>query len=177
MPNWCHNRVYFGLGDSVENNNKFREYIGIPLTEEDEDVVEDIKFDFNKVLPLPKELTNHGVNIVTQEEYDNWKPNPEHTWIQRPITQKMSDEFKEKFGTDNWYNWCLDNWGTKWNACESYLTSNDEDGIEINFETAWGPASGIFELIEQKIAEEQWDITVSWFYDEPGMMFAGYLPN
>ena len=173
MPNWCHNRVYFGLGNNVENNNKFREYIGIPRYSYEGD----IEFDFNKVLPLPKELENHTKEIVTQEEYDKWEPHPEHTWIGRPITQKMSDEFKEKFGTDNWYNWCINNWGTKWNANDVYINMNEPDGIEITFDTAWGPASGIYELIEEKIKKENWDITVSWFYDEPGMMFAGYLPN
>ena len=136
MPNWCDNRVYFGLNDDTEDNNKFREWIGIP---EDEDDIfnTDGEFDFERISPIPK------------DDIDN----------------------------DGWRNWCITNWGTKWNAQNVYIHMNEPDGIEITFDTAWAPATGIFELIEQKIAEEEWDITVSWFYDEPGMQVAGYLPN
>ena len=33
--------------------------------------------------------------------------------------------------------------------------------------------SGIYD----KIKEDFPDVGISWFYDEPGMEFAGYLPN
>lgn len=36
------------------------------------------------------------------------------------------------YGYLTWYEWCVDNWGTKWNSCESYL----EDDC-IVFTTAW----------------------------------------
>ena len=39
--------------------------------------------------------------------------------------------------------------------------------------TAWSPPYGIFD----KIKEDFPDVGISWFYDEPGMEFAGYLPN
>ena len=43
----------------------------------------------------------------------------------------------------------------------------------MQFQTAWAPASGIFD----KIKEDYPDVAISWFYDEPGMEYAGYLPN
>ena len=46
-------------------------------------------------------------------------------------------------------------------------------GPHAGFNTAWGPASGIYD----KIKEDFPDVGISWFYDEPGMEFAGYLPN
>tara|TARA_Y100000034_G_scaffold131985_1_gene193908 strand:+ start:81 stop:488 length:408 start_codon:yes stop_codon:yes gene_type:complete len=91
--------------------------------------------------------------------------------------ERISPIPKDDIDNDGWRNWCITNWGTKWNAQNVYIHMNEPDGIEITFDTAWAPATGIFELIEQKIAEEEWDITVSWFYDEPGMQVAGYLPN
>ena len=136
MPNWCNNRVYFGFGSDTEDNNKFREWIGIPEDEADSYNTEG-EFDFERISPIPEGMEDNG----------------------------------------EWYNWCCDNWGTKWNAQNVYIHINEADGIELTFDTAWAPASGIYDLIKKKIAEEQWDITMSWFYDEPGMQFAGYLPN
>lgn len=51
----------------------------------------------------------------------------------------------------DWYNWCIENWGTKWNAsdvaffCDGdwldhYDDSTWESGeVMINFQTAWSP--------------------------------------
>lgn len=38
----------------------------------------------------------------------------------------------------NWSNWCVQNWGTKWNAyqCKHGV---DSDRAFIEFQTAWGP--------------------------------------
>ena len=55
------------------------------------------------------------------------------------------------------------------------VIEDDDYIIVVQFDTAWGPSEGIYNAIIEKIKEEGWDISVSWFYDEPGMEFAGYL--
>ena len=45
----------------------------------------------------------------------------------------------EKYGFQDWYNWSIHNWGTKWDACNSHIESDDEDYIFITFDTAWSP--------------------------------------
>ena len=75
--------------------------------------------------------------------------------------------------TPNWYDWCVNNWGTKWDMCDKFTAEIDEGWAEFGFNTAWGPPQGIYE----KITEDFPDVGISWFYDEPGMEFAGYLPN
>ena len=49
--------------------------------------------------------------------------------------------------------------------------------IEISFETPWGPAEGIYNHLVEWAEEEKVGLNISWFYDEPGMQFAGYLGN
>lgn len=49
-------------------------------------------------------------------------------------------------GSPTWYEWCAENWGTKWNAqtCGGY-TQEDGHGV-ITFDTAW---SGVPKIIEK----------------------------
>ena len=39
-----------------------------------------------------------------------------------------------KYGHISWYEWCIDNWGTKWNAYEDHC---DQNSNTITFDTAW----------------------------------------
>ena len=84
-------------------------------------------------------------------------------------------EFPDGTADERWYDWCYQNWGTKWDAYDREEGDIDEECgyAEFEFHTAWGPADGIYD----KIAEDYPDVSVSWFYDEPGMECAGYLPN
>ena len=40
-----------------------------------------------------------------------------------------------EYGHDTWYEWCVHNWGTKWNAAECTIGDNC-----LEFETAWDPS-------------------------------------
>jgi hypothetical protein len=76
---------------------------------------------------------------------------------------------RKQHGYDNWYDWCCDNWDTKWNSSDAML-SEDGDGLEYEFQTAWGPPVKVIEAIREQYP----DLTISAFYDEPGMEIAGY---
>jgi hypothetical protein len=43
-----------------------------------------------------------------------------------------------------WYQWCCDNWGTKWNACDSVISRDEPDCLCCDFATAWCPPEPIF---------------------------------
>tara|TARA_R110000823_G_C15539677_1_gene457949 strand:+ start:81 stop:485 length:405 start_codon:yes stop_codon:yes gene_type:complete len=79
------------------------------------------------------------------------------------------------------YQWCLDNWDTKWNACDVEREYNPKygDEVEYTFNTAWSPPENIFRELKNKfkLNEEGSDIFISWFYREDGMEFSGYLQN
>ena len=72
---------------------------------------------------------------------------------------------------DRWYDWRLQNWDTKWDAYDVVVTDDDPESVEIEFNTAWSPP----EAICTEIREQYPDVSVSWFYDEPGCEIAGYL--
>ena len=59
--------------------------------------------------------------------------------------KKYIQAFKE-CGYTNWYDWRLENWGTKWNACECKISP---DMNRIEFETAWCPPVEVIEKIFQ----------------------------
>lgn len=51
-----------------------------------------------------------------------------------------------QYGADSWYDWCCENWGTKWNASDTYII----DDNEIEFSTAWScPVNILKELSKQ----------------------------
>ena len=63
----------------------------------------------------------------------------------------------------NWYDWCCENWGTKWNSYDGNVT---DDGIGFN--TAWSPPSPVITALSKQIGKP-----LRLIYDESGMDFCG----
>lgn len=74
---------------------------------------------------------------------------------------------------DDWYNWRLSNWGTKWNCDGSAMSIKDYDEndlvLSMGFTTAWTPP---YELM-QYLSSIEPDIRIEMRYYEPGCAFAG----
>lgn len=100
---------------------------------------------FNISFPMPNELegTSSPTKIVSQSEYDAQDNDKEGNMWGRGITRKMSNEYIEKYGADNWYEWKLQNWGTKWGAYDSFRI----DDVTFEFSTAWSTPTPFFEKI------------------------------
>ena len=150
MPNWCNNRVTV-FSDDTESVKKIKEIF------ESKDSV------FGKIIQEP-----------------DWKRLPnekgEFPKVKQPFGKDgqllfETHEFPDGKNDDRWYHWNISNWGTKWDACNVEIGYADESQIEVTFDTAWSPP----EPICARLREMFEDIHVSWFYDEPGMEFAGYL--
>ena len=99
-------------------------------------VNQDGEIDFNTVVPMPKELqgTVKPSKDDTQEEKD------------------ASKNLIEKYGSNNWYDWSCDNWGTKWNGVSDEPYTYGE-GI-IHFSTAWSYPEGFIEALSKKFPNE-----------------------
>jgi hypothetical protein len=79
-----------------------------------------------------------------------------------------------EFGTDNWYDFCVSQWGTKWDIIDSNVSLHDDDGeftITASFLTAWCPPLGIY----HRLIEDGFEVSAMYF--EGGMCFAGTLNN
>lgn len=68
---------------------------------------------------------------------------------------------------ENWYDWNINNWGTKWEASVYDFDRVDDHNIKINFDTAWGPCITLYEFLDSEGYE------VDGFYHEEGMAFCG----
>jgi len=49
--------------------------------------------------------------------------------------------------TPNWYDWRLENWGTKWDVYETHCTRMDANTLVLNFYTAWSPPIPVFDKL------------------------------
>lgn len=113
-------------------------------------IVESLENDkglFGLFVPIPKELEETPASFSSDEKQEN--------------------NLKE-FGYANWYEFCLDNWGTKWDITETYFdVSDDLKEIFISFDTAWSPPIKFYEKLEKL------GFSVDAFYVEYGNLFCG----
>jgi len=151
MPNHCHNRVtIYGSGNDTDDTRA--QIAKIKGIFEDEAI-------FTHFIPEPDWTTtpNKDGELPTQPADDN----PFHM----PF-------FKSTGRADQrWYDWRVANWDTKWDAYDVHIIDDDPDNLEVEFNTAWSPP----EAICREMREQYPDLSISWFFDEPGMEWAGYL--
>ncbi len=69
---------------------------------------------------------------------------------------------------ENWYDWCVENWSTKWDLSSVDIDDQD-DVIYVNCQTAWGPPIGAFDKISKDYPNLSFTIT----YDEQGINIFG----
>lgn len=113
----------------------------------------DIK-DFSKV--YDNYIKSREKSFVEMKSRDGEFAKPYKQWDSLADMGKSLLEIKEKYGFDNWYDWRIANWGTKWNACD---TEYDEESEQIKFDTAWSIPYPIITKIAQ---------------DNPTVNFDGY---
>ena len=164
MPSWCQNEVTV-VSTSEKEIDKFVDFVKDG----------DNHFSLNKIIPIPDELVGTRVptQIISQEEYDNFelsKTDIEFD-IGVPITKEMSHRFKRAHGYDNWYDWSVDNWGTKWDVnCQS--TQKDSSSqVKYYFDSAWCPPEGIYHYLQDMFP----DIEIAWFYKVEDLGKEGWL--
>jgi hypothetical protein len=143
MPNWCNNVVEL-YHEDVEMINRAK------------DAFKRGEF-LNEFIPVPADL-----NITAGRVGDNDSPDQ----IELEAKVKANEE---KHGYSTWYDFCINEWGTKWDVGgpDAILNENDAHSITLTFDSAWAPP------INAYIVLEQLGFQIRAYYYEPGMAFCG----
>ena len=81
---------------------------------------------------------------------------------------KTNEDLVAKFGYSNWYDYCVNEWGTKWDVGGDGMTAEIENGrISTSFDSAWSPPIAAYEKLVEL------GFSVRAYYYEGGMCFAG----
>jgi hypothetical protein len=67
----------------------------------------------------------------------------------------------------DWYEWRLDNWGTKWDIYDTHCNRIDANTLSMTFYTAWSPPIPVFD----KLTDMGFDIHAR--YLDEGWMYVG----
>ena len=116
--------------------------------------------DFNKLIPMPSELDIEAGSRTDagMKEYKRFVAeigsHPEleaqylaaHPEIDREEWElgKQAYQNIQKYGCPTWYEWRIQNWGTKWNAGKVETANN-----RLSFQTAWNAPKPVMEKLSE----------------------------
>jgi hypothetical protein len=103
--------------------------------------------DFDRIVPMPAELK------------DTTSP------------RDPDKALRKKYGADNWYDWSIYNWGTKWNASEPDIISQTTKTMTYGFATAWSPPIPVAAALSERYPTAR--VTLSYW--ECGMGYQGKM--
>ena len=156
-PCWIENVV--SITALPEEIAEFKELVGGPtyrvynnlIFEKDQPKValkflyRDMPFSFHRIQPMPYDIQ-----------------------ITRNITPANEKEEMEmimlagKYEYSHWYEWAMENWGTKWDARWGAIDHIDESNINFSFYTYEDPPLAIFD--ELSVYCDLHDIQMDWLY-------------
>ena len=98
---------------------------------------------FVGVCLLDKEL------VRTVRAIRGYKIRGEHKMSREDLHEALDTFFRgyfnvQRYGWKDWYDWSIENWGTKWNACDVHV---DDENQVIEFETAWSMPDGVLKEV------------------------------
>jgi hypothetical protein len=144
MPNWCNNVVEIGHEDPAKLKALVEAY-------------NDAKF-CSYAIPVPASL-----NIVAGRVGDDADPKQ----IELEAQEKSN---LEVHGYSNWYDFCVNEWGTKWDVGgdgDRIELEEGQDNTTLDFDSAWAPPLGVYQALMEQ------GFSVRAYFYESGMCFAG----
>ncbi len=138
MPNWCSNSVVLKHEDPTFVA-RAREAAATGLLQE--------------FIPVPKDLTETIAGSFGDADK------------QKELEIQTAYNIKN-YGYSNWYDFCIAEWGTKWDVTGE-VVAEGEDSITIIFDSAWSPP------IEAYSKLKSMGFYIEAFYYEPGVGFCG----
>ena len=111
-------------------------------------------FLFSNIKPVPKELKEISTGSITinDKKVDRWTYDDENNPVE--LDENKLQEFTEKYGCTDWYEWQLANWGTKWGDGDTTIredsTKNDKRRVVITYRSPWSEPYKLLEHISYK---------------------------
>ena len=141
MPNWCNNNLTLTHEDPA-------------MIQRAADALQRGEF-LQEFCPVPEDLQIVAGRVGDGDE-------------QRELERKTAENL-EKYGYGNWYDYCVAEWGTKWDVGCDGSTDVHPDGkmLHTYFDSAWSPPIGAYEKLEAL------GFGVNAMYYEGGMNYAG----
>jgi len=141
MPNWC-------------NNNLTLQHEDPAMIKRAADALERGEF-LQEFIPVPEQL-----KIVAGSVGDP---------VEQAKLEADTKRNQEELGYSNWYDYCVNEWGTKWDVGDEGATDIHPDGkmLHTYFDSAWSPPIAAYEKLTEM------GFTVGAMYYEGGMAYAG----
>jgi hypothetical protein len=141
MPNWC-------------NNNLTLQHEDPAMIKRAAEALERGEF-LAEFIPVPEQLQIVAGSVGDGEE-------------QRKL-EAQTKRNVEELGYGNWYDYCVGEWGTKWDVGADGTTDVHPDGkmLHTYFDSAWSPPIQAYEKLTAM------GFTVGAMYYEPGMAYCG----
>jgi hypothetical protein len=145
MPNWC-------------NNNLTLEHEDPAMIKRAYDALERGEF-LNEFIPVPEDLKITAGYLGDGDE-------------QKELERKTAEN-REKYGYGNWYDFQVNEWGTKWDVGGDGQSDIHPDGkmLHTSFDSAWSPPVNAYYKLEEL------GFTVNAMYYEGGMCYAGQFTD
>ena len=118
-----------------------------------------------------EKIANKIQSEETPFDFTKIFPEPDYDKIEVEPTFRKEEKEDSDFRMPAWWDLRVQNWGTKWNSFDCEVTILEDDQVEYTFNTAWSPPEGVI----YKLRELYPDVSITAFYDEPGMEIAGYI--
>ena len=140
MPNWCNNSVEIYHEDPAMIERVRKAFNGEGLLQE--------------FIPVPEELKIVAGSVGDPDE-------------QKKLVEQ-TEANRQKYGYGNWYDYCVHEWGTKWDVGADGNPAQDiPGGLMLGFDSAWSPPIGAYEKLTDM------GFRIRAMYVECGMAFAG----
>jgi hypothetical protein len=143
MPNWCNNYLVLEHDDAEMITRARKAFNEGKL--------------LNEFAPVPPALQIVAGRVGADDE-------PEQIKLHEQTMHNLST-----YGYANWYDWCVNEWGTKWDVGgEGDQASQDSPtDLRMNFDSAWAPPIAAMEKFQDL------GFKVKLVYWESGMCFCG----
>jgi len=151
MPNWCNNTITISHDDMAMMKRVVKGYNQNRLLDE--------------FIPVPLELKEGAMNIEELRKNRNWEYKKELDKVREELNRKY-------FGYKDWYDFCVSEWGTKWDigragAPTMFIKDIKNKTVTFDFDSAWSFPSGAYEKLSDM------GFSIRAMYYEGGVGFCG----